>query len=269
MTIYQPRTRKRFGQNFLQDEGIINKIIQVINPKQNQHIIEIGPGFGALTQHLVNSSAQIDAVELDADLIPHLLLQFGLHPNFHIHQADALKFDLVKFFSANQTKSKDCPQNKLRIVGNLPYNISTALIFALLKQLSVIEDMHFMLQKEVVNRLVANCCANNYGRLSVMVQYFCKTESLFDVPPTAFKPAPKVQSAIVRLIPHPELPFIAHDFAKFAQLVKQAFSQRRKTLRNCLKKMVSDEIFVQAKIDANLRAEQISIKQFVNLSNFL
>jgi len=334
MTIYKPYARKRFGQNFLHDETVISKIIQVINPKQNQHLVEIGPGLGALTKHLIASNAKVCAVELDRDLIPHLLLNFGLHKNFKLYEADALQFnfaqilekyadnkiignseDIINFSNqmnnseiTNKTKqnsdatflkqahqsellsiescsklnngkqsvisddykqSTNAPQAKLRIVGNLPYNISTPLIFHLLRQVQIIADMHFMLQKEVVDRLSANAGANNFGRLSVMVQYFCKACAMFEVLPSAFKPVPKVTSAIIKLVPYQDLPYQAHDFELFSQLVKQAFSQKRKTLRNCLKNMVSDAIFNKAQIDANLRAEKLSVEDFVRLANLI
>jgi len=316
MKIYNPKARKRFGQNFLHDESVISQIIKAVNPKSAQHIIEIGPGLGALTKHLLASNAQVSAIELDRELIPHLLLHFGLQANFSLHEADALQFNFADVLTRiskqdanSQLNSTNCivsdkqnrklyanksellnvdtadivannfasatnyqnlnTANKLRIVGNLPYNISTALIFHLLQQVNVIFDMHFMLQKEVVDRLAATNKMPNFGRLSVMVQYFCKVEKLFEVMPHAFNPQPKVTSAIVRLVPYQDIPYKAHDLAIFTNLVKQAFSQKRKTLRNCLKNMVSDAIFSKAQIDPSLRAEKLSIEQFVSLANLL
>jgi len=217
MAIYQPIARKRFGQNFLQDEQVLQQIVRSINPQPNEHLVEIGPGLGALTKNLLSSKAKLSAVELDRNLIPHLLLQFGLFSNFKLYEGDALTFDFAKLASNQQ---------KLRLVGNLPYNIATPLIFKLLTQLDAIFDMHFMLQKEVVSRLAANSGSRDFGRLSIMVQYFCEAQHLFDVDPAAFKPSPKVQSAIVRLVPHKIKPFIADDLTQFTHLVQKAFSQK-------------------------------------------
>jgi 16S rRNA (adenine1518-N6/adenine1519-N6)-dimethyltransferase len=191
------QARKRFGQNFLHDQGVIGRIIRQINPKQGDHLVEIGPGQGALTDHLLSAANELDVVELDRDLIPILRTMFFRYDDLRIHEADALKFDF------SSLKNDDRP---LRIVGNLPYNISTPLIFHLLAHAGLIQDMHFMLQKEVVERMSAGAGENNYGRLGIMTQYFCKVQALFVVGPGAFNPAPKVDSAIVRLTPYKELP---------------------------------------------------------------
>ena len=221
------QARKRFGQNFLHDQGIIRHIVACIRPKADQKIVEIGPGLGAITEHLLATTGHLDVVELDRDLLPHLRISFASYgKNLRIHEADALKFDFA---------SLSADAELLRIVGNLPYNISTPLIFHLLSYTNLIADMHFMLQKEVVLRLAAGAGTNNYGRLSIMAQYFCRVDSLFEVPPEAFDPRPKVDSAIVRMAPYTELPHTALDFKHFEQLVKSAFSQRRKTLRNNLR----------------------------------
>jgi 16S rRNA (adenine1518-N6/adenine1519-N6)-dimethyltransferase len=252
--------RKRFGQHFLNDNQIIQRIVDVIAPVPGQHIVEIGPGQGALTLPVLKIAGQLEVVELDRDLIPTLIERTQKHGTVIIHQADALRFD----FGQLATDKK-----QLRVIGNLPYNISTPLIFHLLEYASCIIDMHFMLQKEVVDRLAAHVGSPDYGRLSIMVQYHCQVFSLFNVPPEAFHPPPKVDSSIVRLIPHHTIPFTANDYAHFANLVKQAFSQRRKTLRNSLKSMMSDEDWMRVEIDSSLRPEELSLEDYVRLSNAL
>jgi 16S rRNA (adenine1518-N6/adenine1519-N6)-dimethyltransferase len=255
------QARKRFGQNFLHDQGIIRHIVACIRPKAEQTIVEIGPGLGAITEHLLAATGSLDVVELDRDLLPHLRIAFATYgDNLRIHEADALKFD---FSSINQTTKS------LRIVGNLPYNISTPLIFHLLNQADIIEDMHFMLQKEVVLRLAAGAGTNNYGRLSIMAQYFCRVDNLFAVPPEAFDPRPKVDSAIVRLAPYPELPHPANDFKHFESLVKSGFAQRRKTLRNNLKGIIDDQQLQSLNIDPSIRPERLTVADFVAMSNLL
>ncbi|WP_340123866.1 16S rRNA (adenine(1518)-N(6)/adenine(1519)-N(6))-dimethyltransferase RsmA [Methylobacter svalbardensis] len=252
--------RKRFGQNFLHDHNIIYNIISSIQAIPDQHWVEIGPGQGALTEPLLNEKVRLDVVELDRDLVVLLREKFKHYPKLQIHSADALKFD----FSALADEGK-----KLRIIGNLPYNISTPLMFHLLDNAYCIEDMHFMLQKEVVDRICASPGSKKYGRLSVMMQYFCETEMLFEVPPESFDPAPQVMSAIVRLVPHLQPPVVVNDMAKLNRVVTQAFSQRRKTLRNSLKKLIAEEEIVALGIDPILRAESITLAEFASLSNLL
>jgi len=252
--------RKRFGQNFLHDHNIIYNIISSIQAKPGEHWVEIGPGQGALTEPLLKTGIRLEVVELDRDLVTLLKEQFKQYDNLQIHSADALRFD----FSALAEDGK-----KLRIIGNLPYNISTPLMFHLLDNAYCIEDMHFMLQKEVVDRICAAPGSKKYGRLSVMMQYYCATELLFDVPPESFDPAPKVMSAIVRLVPHQQPPVQVNDIAKLNRVVTQAFSQRRKTLRNSLKKLITEEEIVALNIDPTLRAETISLADFAKLSNLL
>ncbi|MFA6162884.1 MAG: 16S rRNA (adenine(1518)-N(6)/adenine(1519)-N(6))-dimethyltransferase RsmA [Methylobacter sp.] len=252
--------RKRFGQNFLHDHNIIYNILSSIQAKPGEHWVEIGPGQGALTEPLLKTGIRLDVVELDRDLVALLKEQFKQYDNLQIHSADALRFD----FSALAEDGK-----KLRIIGNLPYNISTPLMFHLLDNAYCIEDMHFMLQKEVVDRICAAPGSKKYGRLSVMMQYYCATELLFDVPPESFDPAPKVMSAIVRLVPHQQPPVAVNDIAKLNRVVTQAFSQRRKTLRNSLKKLIPEEDIVALNIDPTLRAETISLADFAKLSNLL
>lgn len=255
------KARRRFGQNFLNDTNIIDRIVRSINPKQDDNLIEIGPGQGALTAPLVESCPQLQAIEIDRDLIPGLLAQFAKYPKFHIHKQDALAVDFTQF----------AERGPLRIVGNLPYNISTPLIFHLLSFNTVIQDMHFMLQKEVVERLAATPNNKNYGRLSIMVQYYCQAELLFEVPPECFQPKPKVDSAIIRLIPHKTPPYEAENIAVLTELVQKAFQQRRKTLRNSLKQWLSleqlDKLVDLGDIDIGLRPENLSVHDYVTLSN--
>jgi len=259
---YEHRARKRFGQNFLEDHNIIRRIVKAIAPKPDNNLVEIGPGKGAITEQLISSCPDLNVVELDRDLIPILLSKFiADYPDFKIHQTDALKFDF-----ASLLEQKDSP---LRIVGNLPYNISTPLIFHLLTYNTQIKDMHFMLQKEVVLRLAAKAGEKNYGRLSVMVQYYCAVENLFLVPPESFDPQPKVDSAIVRLVPHAVLPHPAKDIKTLEKLVNTAFQQRRKTLRNSLKQLMPAEDIEALGIDTGVRAERLTLADFVAISDKL
>ncbi len=260
---HQPR--KRFGQNFLHDLGVIRRIVDSIHPRPGEHLVEIGPGQGALTRPLLEACGRLDVVELDRDLIAPLQQQLADTGELHVHQADALRFD----FCALCEKQGAEDTSRLRVVGNLPYNISTPLLFHLMQQASCIEDMHFMLQKEVVQRIVAAPGNKNYGRLTVMLAYYCESEMLFSVGSGAFFPAPKVDSAIVRLRPHPQPPVEVQDPALLAQLVAQAFSQRRKTLRNNLKGWLSADTITALDIDPGIRAERLSLAQFACLTNAL
>ena len=257
---YQHRARKRFGQNFLHDAAVIERILRAIYPQADQHLLEIGPGQGALTAGLLASQAKLEVIELDRDLVPVLQLRFGLQANFKLHQGDALKFDLLQLNPA---------PHGLPLVGNLPYNISTRLIFHLLQQSKLIADMHFMLQKEVVERLCATPGSSDWGRLSIMVQYYCQTEHLFNVGAGAFNPPPKVESAIVRLTPHRQLPHPARCEKSLELVVRQAFAQRRKTLRNTLKTILSAEQIAAAGVDAGQRPEQLSLADYVRLADQL
>lgn len=255
---HQPR--KRFGQNFLQDHSIISNILAYAGPQAGEHWVEIGPGLGALTRPLLANKVRLEVVELDRDLVVRLQKQFAGEVNLAIHSADALDFNFNALVQ---------PGGKLRVIGNLPYNISTPLMFHLLESAHVIEDMHFMLQKEVVDRICAEAGDRHYGRLSVMMQYYCSTEWLFDVPPESFDPAPQVMSAIVRLVPHEAAPVEVNNFAAFSRLVAQAFSQRRKTLRNSLKNLLTADQIAELGIDGSLRAESIGLDEFARLSNLL
>ncbi len=252
------RPRKRFGQNFLHDKGVLARIVAAIDPRPGQQLVEIGPGLGALTRHILPLTGELTAVELDRDLVAPLEQRCGDLGVLKIIQADALKLDFCAL-------RRD--QEKIRLFGNLPYNISTPLLFHLFEQLPCIRDMHFMLQKEVVERMVATPGSKRYGRLSVMVQFYCHAEMLFTVGPGAFRPAPKVASAVVRLIPHASPPVKVRDTALFAQLVAEAFSQRRKTLRNTLKHRFTTAQLTGIGIDPSLRAEQLTLEQFALMAN--
>lgn len=253
------QARKRFGQNFLHDPGVIEQIIRAINPKPDDAIVEIGPGLGALTEEILAVNPRLQVVELDRDLIPVLRTKFFNYPEFRIHEADALKFDFSELMV-------DRP---LRIIGNLPYNISTPLIFHLLTQADVVQDMHFMLQKEVVQRMAAVPGDNNYGRLGIMTQYFCKVQPLFEVGSGAFRPAPKVDSAIVRLVPHRTLPHPAKDLATLQAVVRTAFNARRKTLRKALGGMVSVAQLQNLGINDGLRPENLALADYVAIADLL
>jgi 16S rRNA (adenine1518-N6/adenine1519-N6)-dimethyltransferase len=255
-----PRARKRFGQNFLQDDAIIDHIIAVISPEPGEHVVEIGPGRAALTEPLLNQCDQLDVIELDRDLVPLLEKKLGHHPHLRIYQADALTFDYQRLQSANEL---------LRVVGNLPYNITTPLLFHLLEQAHIIQDMCFMLQKEVVERICAAPGTKQYGRLSIMMQYQCYAEMMFIVPPEAFDPPPKVDSAIIYLQPLKEKVGGLVNAKTLNALVTQAFSQRRKTISNTLKKMVSLAELESISIDSSQRPETISVLQYVKLAQLI
>jgi len=252
------KPRKRFGQHFLHDQNVIRRIILAIAPKSGEHLIEIGPGQGALTFPILKMAGQLDVVEIDRDLVADLQTHATVDGRLIVHQQDALAFDFAKLAE---------PAKPLRIFGNLPYNISTPMIFHLLKFSAVIADMVFMLQKEVVDRIASDAGGDNYGRLSVMVQYHCRVEALFDVSPDSFDPPPKVNSSVMRLIPYPAIPFVAKDYLNFYNLVKQAFSQRRKTLRNSLRGMLSETDWQELKMNSQARPEELTVEDFVKLSN--
>ncbi len=253
------RARKRFGQNFLHDPGVIQRIIQAVSPQPGQHLVEIGPGQGAITLPLLRACGHLDVVELDRDLIEPLAEKTAALGELVIHQNDALKFDFAALAG----------EQKLRIVGNLPYNISTPLLFHLLEQTGYIQDMHFMLQKEVVERMAAAPGSGTYGRLSVMIQYHCRVEPLFRIGPGAFRPAPRVESAFVRLTPWPRPPAGVDDYACLSTVVRQAFAQRRKTLRNTLKGLLTEADIRDSDCDPAARPETINLQQYAALANRL
>lgn len=251
------RPRKRFGQHFLTDPGVIDAIIRAIHPTKDDVIVEIGPGQGAITDALARNAGHLHAVELDRDLVARLRRQYDGNPNVTVHEADALRFD----FSALG--------KQIRVVGNLPYNISTPLLFHLLKYRDNILDMHFMLQKEVVARMAASPGSKAYGRLGIMLGCHLSVESLFDVDREAFAPPPDVMSAVVRLYPLPPGTYDIIDEPGLSTLVATAFMQRRKTLRNSLKKVTEPGDFDAVGIDGGVRPEQVSIADYIRLSNHL
>lgn len=249
--------RKRFGQNFLQNQHVIQQIIEAINPQPEDNILEIGPGLGALTQPLLRRVNRLTAVEIDRDLQQHVAQLPMAAEKLTLIGADALKIDYSQF------------GKQLRVVGNLPYNISTPILGRLLQYTDCIEDMYFMLQKEVVDRMAAPCGIKDYGRLSVMLQYQCLVEHLFDVPPEAFDPQPKVNSAIVRLIPYRDSPYSFVSIDALEKIVATSFSMRRKTLINNLKGLISATELTDLNIDGTKRPEQISVAEYVQLAKFI
>lgn len=251
------RARKRFGQHFLSDPGVIDAIVRAVHATGDDVIVEIGPGRGAITDALSRRAGRLHVVELDRDLAAGLRARYAGSPHVTVHEADALRFDFAAI------------GKRLRIVGNLPYNISTPLLFHLLDQRDSILDMHFMLQKEVVDRMTAAPGSKAYGRLGIMLGCYLGIERLFDVPPEAFDPPPEVNSAVVRLDPLPPGTYEIDDAAALSALVAKAFMQRRKTLRNALRGIVDMTDFEVVGIDPGLRAEQVAIADFVRLGNHL
>lgn len=251
-----PRARKRFGQNFLVDRSVLAECVAAIDPKPGDRIVEIGPGLGALSAALLEHVEHLDAVEIDRDIVAYLEKKFSPQ-RLRVHNVDALKFDFAELGES------------LRIVGNLPYNISTPLLFHLAGYAKRIIDLHFMLQKEVVERMAAQPGGRDYGRLSVMLQCDFLVEPLFDVPGEAFHPVPKVESSFVRLSPL-ATPRIEPEFkSRLETIVAAAFSQRRKTLRNALKTYFNDADFASNGIDAELRPENLRVDQFAQLARHI
>ena len=253
------QAKKRFGQHFLHDPGVLARIVAAIDPKPDDHLVEVGPGLGALTVPLLARVPRLDAIELDRDVIPLLRERCAAAvpgAELVVHAGDALEFDLASLATDGRP---------LRLVGNLPYNVSTPLLFRFIEQRGLIRDMTFMLQKEVVDRMAAAPGSDAYGRLSVMLAAYARVEKLFKVGPGAFKPPPKVDSAIVRVVPHAAPPFPLSDPARFAALVGRAFTMRRKTLRNALKGMVDEATMRAAGIDPQARPETLSAEQFARL----
>jgi 16S rRNA (adenine1518-N6/adenine1519-N6)-dimethyltransferase len=247
------RVRKRFGQHFLHDAGVIERIVAAVAPCGGDGLVEIGPGRGALTGALLAAGGRLDAIEVDRDLARELRLRFAAHPGFVLHEADALQFDWSALARERQTP--------LRIVGNLPYNISTPLLFTLLQQRAAISDMYFMLQREVVDRILAPPGSRQYGRLTVMLAPFVRATRILNVGPGAFQPPPKVRSAVVRLQVDPMPPEWAAT-PRYAEVVAAAFGQRRKTLRNALARCLSAAAIEAAGIDPQARAETLEPVQF-------
>jgi 16S rRNA (adenine1518-N6/adenine1519-N6)-dimethyltransferase len=284
--------KKRFGQHFLHDHGVVQRILDAFDPQPGETLVEIGPGPGALTRPLLERGAPLHVVELDRDLAARLRSDFS-PGKLIVHEADALKFDFCALAphtdvpvsrddcmdaggrathgAVAETGSRERPPTggKLRVIGNLPYNISTPLLFHLLDQSTCIHDMLFMLQKEVVDRMAAAPGGKDYGRLSVMIQWQLRVEKLFDVPPGAFTPPPKVDSSVVRLVPHAVPPVQVRDAEVFAQVVRAAFAQRRKTLRNNLKGLLTSDALESLGIDPQRRAETLTLAEFAELANAL
>ncbi|CAK0774080.1 Ribosomal RNA small subunit methyltransferase A [Gammaproteobacteria bacterium] len=257
---YQPR--KRFGQHFLHDPVILDRLVSAIAPQPGQHLVEIGPGLGVLTLPLLRAIDRLIAIELDRDLIPLLQERCTGIGNLVLHQADAISFDFLAL------------PRPLRILGNLPYNVATPILFHLLDQLyeerePKFVDMHFLLQREVVERMAAKPGESAYGRLSVMVQYRCEVTRLFSVPAGAFRPLPKVESAVVRLKPHLTPPVKISDIVQFSSLVRQAFLQRRKTIKNNLRGWLTADEIQSAGVDPGARPEVLSLEQFSRLAELL
>jgi 16S rRNA (adenine1518-N6/adenine1519-N6)-dimethyltransferase len=254
------QAKKRFGQNFLVDEQIIADIISVIRPEPDDNMVEIGPGLGALTRPLLKKLKCLHVVEIDRDIIERLESDYPQNnpkSKLIIHSGDALEFDLATL------------PTPLRIVGNLPYNISSPLLFHFAEYAERINDMHFMLQNEVVERMVAESSTPAYGRLSVMLQYRFHMEKLLDVPPESFRPAPKVDSAIVRMIPIPVCGIAVRNEKLFSAIVRTSFGQRRKTLRNTMRSYLKEDDFEKLGIDAQFRAENLPVEDFIKVANYL
>ncbi len=254
------RPRKRFGQHFLHDPGVIASIIDVIHPQETDHFLEIGPGEGVLTHRLIGKCEKLHAVEIDRDLAAALVDQYASDPTVVIHLADALQFDICSAAEAGK---------RLRLVGNLPYNISTPLLFHFMHHAACISDMHLMLQKEVVDRLVASPGNKNYGRLSVITQLLCETESMFDIGPGAFRPPPKVWSAVIKLVPRRKPLIDLEKLPALEQLTQRVFSQRRKTLRKILQGTISAEELETVVHDSSRRPETLTLNEFVALLDLL
>jgi 16S rRNA (adenine1518-N6/adenine1519-N6)-dimethyltransferase len=250
------RPRKRFGQHFLHDPGVLARIVAAIDPQPDDRLVEIGPGEGALTLPLLARGARLTVIELDRDLAARLAARPEAGGTLTVVQDDALRIDLATLVPA---------RSRLRLVGNLPYNISTPLLFRFVAQAAVIEDMHFMLQREVVERMAAGPGNKSYGRLTVMLAAACRVEQLFDIGPGAFRPPPRVWSSLVRLVPWRNPPFPIPDPARFEAMVRQAFSQRRKTLRNALAGLADETTIRAAGLDPGVRAETLPPEAFARL----
>ncbi|MBB66568.1 16S rRNA (adenine(1518)-N(6)/adenine(1519)-N(6))-dimethyltransferase RsmA [Alteromonas sp. K632G] len=254
--------RKRFGQNFLHDDYVIGQIVSAINPQHEQNLVEIGPGLGALTDPVCDEVEALTVIELDRDLAKRLREHPFNGDKLTVIEQDAMTMDFTELAKTMPVKDKG-----LRVFGNLPYNISTPLMFHLFSHAACVDDMHFMLQKEVVNRLAAGHGSKSYGRLSVMAQYYCKVMPVLNVPPGAFKPPPKVDSAVVRLIPHKTPPVDVVSVATLERVCAQAFNQRRKTIRNSLKESLTEAQISALGINPTIRAEVLSLQDFATIAN--
>jgi 16S rRNA (adenine1518-N6/adenine1519-N6)-dimethyltransferase len=251
--------KKHLGQNFLHERGVIDRIVQAIDPRPGDRIVEIGPGQGALTFPLLRRRGEVTAIEFDRDLHAPLQAAARQHGVLHLIEGDVLGVDFTALAGSGQ----------IRLVGNLPYNLSSPILFHALDHAGAIRDMHFMLQKEVVERMAAGPGSKVFGRLSVMLQAYCAVTPLFPVPPGAFRPAPKVDSAVVRLVPKPAEKVEVIDHRTFANVVRAAFGQRRKTLRNALGGVADGAQIEAAGLRPDARAEQVEVAGFVRLANLL
>jgi 16S rRNA (adenine1518-N6/adenine1519-N6)-dimethyltransferase len=254
-----PVARKSLGQHFLHQKNVIHSIIRQFAPDPADAVIEIGPGLGALTFELIPLVGRLHAIELDRVLAEKLQNDTAGEVHVHVHYADALEVNVCDL----------CPGDAVRMIGNLPYNISTPLLFHLLGSRTCIRDMWFMLQKEVGERIVSEPGTKRYGRLSVMIQQCCSAELVLRVASGAFSPPPKVESVVVRLVPYDIPPYPVEDYGAFDRVVRAAFSQRRKTLRNALRKLVDADRINEAGIDPSVRAEQLGVSDYVKLSKLL
>lgn len=249
--------KKSLGQHFLHERGVVGKIILAVDPKPGDRLVEIGPGQGAMTFPLLDRHGRLTAIEFDRDLLEPLAAAARAHGELELIHSDVLDVDFTALAGGTP----------LRLVGNLPYNLSSPILFHALDHAAAIRDMHFMLQKEVVDRMAAAPGSKVYGRLSVMLQAWCEVTALFTVGPGAFRPPPKVDSAVVRLVPRdPDRVGIA-DPARFAAIVRDAFGQRRKTLRNALSRLCDEAAIRAANVDPQARAEQLAVADFVRLAN--
>ena len=255
--VFTAPAKKQLGQHFLADRHYIDKIVMAVNPKDGDRLVEIGPGQGAITLPLLRVHRKLTVIEFDRDLIAPLTAAAEPLGDLTIVQGDVLRVDFTALAAGEP----------IRLVGNLPYNISSPILFHALEHAAVVRDMHFMLQKEVVDRMAAAPASKVYGRLSVMLQAYCQVTSLFVVPPGAFRPPPKVDSAVVRLVPRDPAAININDHKRFAEVVKAAFGQRRKTLRNALNNVVSAEQFIAAGVRPDARAEQLDVAEFIALAN--
>ncbi len=253
-----PRARKRFGQHFLHDRAVVRRIVDAVAPRPGDLIVEVGPGRGALTFPLLESGCELHAVEIDRDLAAMLHEQVVNHPNLTVHEADALEIDLARLAP---------PPRRLRVIGNLPYNISTPLVFRLLAALPRVADMHLMLQWEVVERMASEPGTGAYGRLGVMVQLDCEVERILRVGSGAFSPVPRVESAVVRLRPRPRAALDPAGRDRFAAIVRTCFSKRRKTLRNALRGLCDESTIAAADLDPRSRPEVLTVGDFVRLTH--
>lgn len=259
-TLEGHKARKNFGQNFLRDESIINSIVSAINPKDDETLVEIGPGLAALTEPICERIKKLNVIEIDRDLAERLRHHPFIGEQLVIHECDALSYDFSTFKESNKN---------LRVYGNLPYNISTPLLFHLFSFGSLIYDMHFMLQKEVVDRLIATPSTKDYGKLSIMAQYYCKMQAFLEVPPQAFTPSPKVFSAVIKIEPYKIKPFVAINENLLRKITTEAFNQRRKTIHNSLCNFLNSNDFSVLNIDEKCRAENLTVEQFVKISNYV